>query len=46
MQELDCYLNLGQQRMGLKELEKENWNVLCVVLNVRVWCSVVGVFGL
>ena len=44
MQELDSYLNLGQERMVLMrswvgiEVEKENRNVLCVVLSVRAWC--------
>ena len=41
MQELDSYLNLGQEMHGLNdelEVEKANWTVLCVVLSVRTWC--------
>ena len=41
MQELDSYLNFGQEHMAYEELgrqrgrEGKNWNVLCVVLSVR-----------
>ena len=48
MQELYSYLNLGQEAMVLMksyggiEVEKENWNVLCMVLSVRAQCMYCG----
>ena len=37
MQELDSYLNLGQERTVLRVRgRKANWNVLCTLMSVRV----------
>ena len=30
-----------KSKVGI-EIEKENWNVLCVVLSVRTWCMCCG----
>ena len=42
IQELNSYLNLGQERMVLMKSEKENQNVPCVLLSVRAWCMCCG----